>query len=135
MVKSIFDRVNMSFFSRLLDASALEQKLVAENIVNADNPAYKAKRVDFASVLSQTQEASSGRLLRTHERHIEGSMEENDGLKVDRDENPIIKTFENNVDVDKEMVKSAKNQLYYMTLSKIVGGKFRALHTTIKGRV
>jgi len=40
----------------------------------------------------------------------------------------------NNVDIDKEMVKSAENQLYYSATSKIAAVKFRALHTSIKGR-
>mgnify|MGYP002642239779 CR=1 FL=1 len=135
MIKSVFERVNIPMFNRFLDASTTQQKVVAENMANIHTPGYKAKDVDFAQVLKTKTGDFRNEGKRTHERHlVMGANSKYDNVNVDEDQTLELDSVQNNVDIDYEMVKSAKNQLFYAATSKIVFGKFKALHTSIKGR-
>ena len=135
MIKSVFERVNIPMFNRFLDASTTQQKVVAENVANIHTTGYKAKDVDFAEILKTKSGDFRNQVKRTDERHLEmGTDSKYNNIKVDEDQSLELDSVQNNVDIDHEMVKSAKNQLFYAATSKIVLGKFKALHTSIKGR-
>jgi flagellar basal-body rod protein FlgB len=136
MIKSVFDRVNVPLFSKFLDASTTQQRVVAENIANVNTPGYKAKEVDFADILRTKTSDFSNAVIKTNERHVDiGKTDRHGGVKVNQDKSLELDSLENNVDIDSEMVKSVKNQLFYTATARIVFGKFKALHTSIRGRV
>ena len=118
----------------MLDGSAARQRAIAENIANVDTKGYKTKDVDFVELLnSETQNQIS--TTHTDPRHIPiNEPGKSKYIKTNRDNTSDMTSGINNVDIDKEMVKSAENQLYYSATSKIAAVKFRALHTSIKGR-
>ena len=136
MIKSVFDRVNVPLFSRFLDASSTQQRVVAENMANVHTPLYKTKEVDFADILRSKTSNFSNAGIKTNERHLDlGVGRQYGNVKVDEDKTLELDSVENNVDIDREMVKSVKNQLFYAATAKIVFGKFKALHTSIRGRL
>ncbi len=61
--------------------------VIAENIANADTPRYKARDVDFKSVMKSTQ-AGIKELATTHRSHINASMSGKDGLVYRNPLNP-----------------------------------------------
>jgi len=132
--KAVFDKLNIPIISRMLDGSAARQRAIAENIANVDTKGYKTKDVDFVELLnSETQNQIS--TTHTDPRHIPiNEPGKSKYIKTNRDNTSDMTSGINNVDIDKEMVKSAENQLYYSATSKIAAVKFRALHTSIKGR-
>ncbi len=134
MFDGIFDKLNIPGFSRLLSASGERQRTIAENIANIATPGYKAKDVDFSQILkSENEKTIIGE--RTNSKHIPiGATLEKDGVSIVRDNSAELRSGENNVDVDVEMAKSAENQLYYSATSKVLAGKFKALHLVVKGR-
>ena len=135
MVKSIFERMNISLFNRFLDASTTQQQVIAENMANIHTPGYKSKQVNFAEILKTKSSDFKNQGICTHERHLEiGANRRYGDIKVEEDESLELDSVQNNVDVDHEMVKSVKNQLFYAATSKIVLGKFKALHTAIRSR-
>ena len=134
MFKAVFDKLNIPIFSRMLDGSAARQRAIAENIANVNTPGYRTKDIDFAEYLNtETQNQVSAN--RTDPRHIPiNESGKAKYIKMEKDNSNEMLSGVNNVDVDKEMVKSAENQLYYSATSKIAAIKFKALHTSIKGR-
>lgn len=134
MFKAVFDKLNIPIISRMLDGSAARQRAIAENIANVDTKGYKTKDVDFVELLnSETRNQIPA--TRTDPRHIPiNEPGKSKYIKTNSDNTSDMTSGINNVDIDKEMVKSAENQLYYSATSKIAAVKFRALHTSIKGR-
>jgi flagellar basal-body rod protein FlgB len=129
----IFSKIKIPSFTRFLDAAAVRQRAIAENIANVQTPGYQSKDIDFQKVLNSIEADSPSTLLVTDPRHLQNQSV--DGKPdVFEDESTVLLSGENNVDVDKEMVKSAENQLYYSVTAKIVAGKFKALHESIRGR-
>lgn len=136
MIKSIFDRVNLPTFNRFLDASSAQQRVVAENMANIHTPGYKAKEVDFAQVLRSKSNDFKNVAQKSDPRHLDmGKSGKDAWIKIDTDNSLELDSVQNNVDLDHEMVKSAKNQLFYTATSRIVAGKFKALHKAISGRI
>jgi flagellar basal-body rod protein FlgB len=116
---------------RALDYSALRQKVISENIANADTPNYKAKQVNFRSFFQQElRNAFEGR--RTDPRHI--PIRSSTSNPVQQTSNPFQYNHNgNSVDMDEEMSKLAENQIYYYALADRLSGKFNGLETVIKG--
>ncbi len=136
MLDTLFNKLNVSGFARVLDAYAARQKAIAENIANVSTPGYQAKDVDFAKMLQERGDQNDLTGLRTEERHIPlGGESPSANPTWVTDESQNLMSGENNVDIDQEMAKSAANQLYYMATSKLVAAKFKALQMVIRGRV
>lgn len=125
-----FDAVERSIspLVRGLEQRSQRQTAIAANVANADTPGYRAMDVTFRQV---AQEAGLP-LAATHPAH----------LSTIAQDSPAIVTFSggelrrdgNDVDVDREMVKLARNQIEYQFLARALGGKFRRLKEAITGR-
>lgn len=119
-----------------LDASALRQRVLVNNLANIETPNFKRSDVDFAKVLQKEMTSSfSIEAKRTDSRHIPFS---GSGSSVDprivTDETSVMNNNKNNVDVDSEMSKLAENQLSYYTLISQANYDIKHLRTAIGGR-
>ncbi|HPG37986.1 MAG TPA: flagellar basal body rod protein FlgB [bacterium] len=132
MFKAVFEKMNIPIFARLLDGSSARQRAIADNIANVNTPGYKTKDVNFAELLNSTGSGNSVSVLRSDSRHIALTDNGNEQL-IEEDKDSLSEPLSgiNNVDIDKEMVKAAENQLYYSAASKITAAKFKSLHTSI----
>lgn len=132
--RAIFEKLNIPIVTRMLDGSAARQRAIADNIANVNTPGYKTKDVNFVDILnSETRNGIT--VTRTHPRHIPiNESGKSEYIEFDCDNSSELSSGLNNVNIDQEMVKSAENQLYYSATSKIAAIKFKALHTSIKGR-
>lgn len=120
----------MQTLERSLDYASKQNQAISDNIANVDTPNYKAKEVVFKDVLGQTVKEMEGK--RTHAKHIAfGSSASAYTTKTNH-----ATTFNhngNNVDIEKEMTASAKNQIYYQSMVDRLNGKFGTLQTVIRG--
>ena len=126
----LFDHT-MNILERSLDYSALKNNVISNNIANVDTPNYKAKKVEFKSVLN---EALTNQLetKRTHPKHIPFNNQRTP-FQIVSNHQTMYNHNGNNVDVDKEMSELAKNQIYYHALVDRINGKFNSLQKVIKG--
>jgi flagellar basal-body rod protein FlgB len=114
---------------RGLDYASLNQKVISQNIANVDTPNYKAKEVEFKTVLNESLQLDA---KRTDPRHFAFKSAET---------HPAVKTRTayqynhngNGVDLDKQMSEMAENQIYFNALSDRINGKFNSLKTVIRG--
>lgn len=113
-----------------LDASALRQKIISSNISNVNTPGYKSSRVDFENVL---QKAMTGRgsLVKTHVKHIGLDEVSEVTAKVVTTEGHTMDENGNNVDIDREMVNLAANEIYYNALIEQVNRKLSGMSYVI----
>lgn len=113
-----------------LDYASLKNQTIANNIANVDTSNYKAKDVQFKSLLDQEMNQAF-RSNRTHEKHLEFGSHQT-GFKINRS-NTQYNHNGNNVDIDKEMTNLANNQIYQHALVDRVNGEFNLLQTVIRG--
>jgi flagellar basal-body rod protein FlgB len=121
---------------RSLDASALRQNVVANNIANVDTPYFKRSDVSFEELLQNEMNGVKtviGR--RTDPRHIAIGGTDNLQPKIVTDELSAMNNNQNNVDIDSEMSLLAKNQLRYNVMIQQANNEIRQVRTAIdKGR-
>ncbi|MBS4052360.1 MAG: flagellar basal body rod protein FlgB [Methylomonas sp.] len=115
-------------------ALALREKrseILAANLANADTPDYKAKDLDFKSVLSQTMD-KTGRMERTQAGHLTGP-----GTLLGADllyRNPQQASLDGNtVEAHIEQSKYAENAVQYQASLRFINNKFSGLMSAIRG--
>jgi flagellar basal-body rod protein FlgB len=107
--------------------------MLASNIANADTPGYKARDMDFGSMLAQ---ATSGRgdvaMQQTHAGHITGMPGLNDPSALYRvPSQPSIDG--NTVDEQVENAAFARNALEHQASFQFLNGKFTGMIKALKG--
>lgn len=132
-----------------LDGAYLRHKALSNNIANVSTPKYKRKDVNFIETLKSNinkinnkngdENSSSVRLANTNINHFNPGASNTrlhyngvNKFKINNYSNTSYRNDQNNVDVDAEMAKLAKNNLYYNTLTQRVAGKFSLLQEVIQ---
>lgn len=108
--------------------------LISSNIANADTPNYKAKDIDFQSVLQGMAGMNKGeQLTMTHAGHIQP----NGATAADAEELyrvPFHASLDGNtVDQQVEKAEFAQNSVQYQASLQFLTGKFQGLIKAIKG--
>ena len=100
---------------KALDFQSERQLLISSNISNIDTPGYQAKDIDFKGALKAALGTGDDLALRsTHKGHIGPNKDDIRGLQVEPFSEPDpAKSNGNNVNIDKEMMKLAENQISY----------------------
>ncbi|GER71974.1 flagellar basal body rod protein FlgB [Weizmannia acidilactici] len=113
-----------------LQYASLRQKVISNNIANADTPNYKAQDVSFKNVLQDS--VDSIKTYRTDPRHFDFSTD-TAGASIVTEPNVTYNNNGNSVDVDTEMANLASNQIYYESLIELEKGKLSSLVNVVKG--
>lgn len=121
----------ISLLEKALDYSSLKQKVISQNIANADTPNYKAKDINFQAIFQdELRHSIEGK--RTDERHIPIRSSISQPIRMTQ-KNIQYHHNGNSVDMDQEMAKLAENQIYYYSLVDRLNGKFQSLQSVIRG--
>ncbi len=123
--------------TKALDAAALRNSVIANNLANVDTPRFKRSAVNFEDELAKALNGSGGITgIRTHARHIpigpRSATEVSPRVEVQNDVS--MRNDGNNVDIDREMAALAKNTILYNALVQQVSGEFQKLKSVISGR-
>ncbi len=117
-----------------LKLRANRAELLAANIANADTPDYKARDIDFQSVLSQSM-SNAGDLRTTHSRHFDIAIGSVPGVKL-MYRNPTQPSLDGNtVDVQTERSAFMENSMMYQASLRFLNGKISGLMTAIRGEI
>jgi flagellar basal-body rod protein FlgB len=134
----LLNKPGFNMMERALDASALRQKVIANNVANVDTPYFKRSDVKFEEFL-QGQLGATGQIppiigYRTDPRHFFiGKFSSGVTPEIKTDEFSTINNNLNNVDMDYEMSLMAKNQLKYNVVIQEVNAEFKKLRTAMNG--
>ncbi|MBU1864647.1 MAG: flagellar basal body rod protein FlgB [Candidatus Omnitrophica bacterium] len=134
---SMFDLPVITSCKEILDCMSLRQKVVASNVANVNTPGYKTRDISFESVFDTTRNDMKLRLRRTHTKHFPAvyanqnmattvepfyayaPVNKNDGI--------------NDVDIDKEMLKSGEIQTNFTVFSEFLMRKYQSIKRVISG--
>ncbi|MEG0861796.1 MAG: flagellar basal body rod protein FlgB [Pseudomonas sp.] len=130
-----FDKA-LGIHEKALGFRAQRAEVLANNIANADTPNYKARDMDFASVLAaQAEKTSKGHfsLDRTNSRHIEaeGLSVGDESLQYRTPMQPSID--QNTVDAQLEQSSYAENAVGFQASFTLLNSKFKGLVSALRG--
>lgn len=108
--------------NKLMDISALRQRVLANNMANINTPGYKRLDVSFREELA-------------------GAINSGNVRKID-DVQPVIakdtdapaRPDGNTTSLQDEMAEMAENSVLYQMCTKAITAKFNRLHSAVKGR-
>ena len=118
---------------KALDSQSERHLLIASNISNIDTPGYMAKDIDFKGALRAALGTGDSLALRTtHKGHIGPNKADIKGLQAEPFiESDAAKSNGNNVNIDKEMMKLAENQITYNATIQMMAKR----HSTIMSAI
>lgn len=125
---SIYDYINV--LDTAADASALRQKVIAQNIANDDTPGYIRQDVSFERELDRAlgyspYDSMDARVAALRERDVRYRIyEDRKGFTYRMDDN--------NVDMDTENAYLAENQIKYNALMESMKVEFSNLRIVMK---
>ncbi len=117
-----------------LDASAMRDRAISQNLANVSTPGYRRKEVSFEEELKKVMELKlTGKT--TDPAHLEISklaeLKKTEAYVYEAND-PTLPGEVNNVDVDIEASKMAENQIFYNYTLKFAG--FNGFNAAITGQ-
>jgi len=126
----------LNFHHQALGLRAARQELLASNIANSDTPNFKAKDIDFSSVLREkiSTATPASTLRTTSSSHI--SHGGNNGISNNiLYRVPLQPSIDGNtVDMDSERTRFADNSIKYDASITFINMQFRNLLTAMQER-
>lgn len=128
MVSGLFG--NMSILEKSLDASMLNQKVIANNIANVDTPNFKTNSVEFEDILKSAIEKKDDS---SNNFSLDDAIKDVEPKVVQSNATSSMRTDGNNVDIDSEMAELSKNTIKYDSLIQELSSSFKRLSYVING--
>ena len=136
-IETLFQREVTPVLEAGMGFAHQKQLVIANNIANADTPNFKARDIDFASVLAaqggKGGAAAPVALARTDSLHIsaEGLALAEPGLMYRTPSHPSID--QNTVDMQVEQAKYAENAVNFQASFTFLNSKFKGLVSALRG--
>lgn len=126
----------LGIHEKALNFRAQRSEVLANNIANADTPYYRARDLDFASVLAEQSEKAQGKqisLSRTDSLHIpaDGLQLADPALRFRTPFQPSID--QNTVDMQQEQSNYAENAVQFQASFTLLNSKFKGLVSALRG--
>ena len=137
MLEQIMNSTNFDYLSRGMTAASIRQEVISHNIANVNTPNYRKTVLEFEDLLAKEiygDEPQDGKLQmnRTHDRHLPHKpLAYHAEPTMVEDMTTIMRTDDNNVDIDIEMATLAKNQLYFNALATQLGNYVTKMRNAI----
>jgi len=129
MLKGLNNTV-IPFLRQSLNAYALRQQTIAENIANADTPDYRPLKVKFEENLRQAIGEKNVNGRQTDERHI-ALGRKNMSVETAYDQ---LTQEQQELNLEDEMAELAKNQIRFEFSAQMLAGAYQAIRSSIIGR-
>jgi len=131
----IFSKTKIPVLHKSLEAYAMRQKSISDNIANVDTPGYKRSEVAFEEDLKAALDKRGLFGYRTHPKHMRVGKPKLDEVKpvpfIPEDDS--LASGKNNVDIDHEMAELAKNQIRFSYAARLMERSFSRLKSAIRG--
>lgn len=111
----MFTSVSFVAMNSALDALALRQRVIADNVANIHTPGFLAGRVSFEDSLAEAVRGGSGAVTASVDRSLEPTRENG-----------------NNVNLDTETLSNIDTNLRYQLATQAIDGTFSRLRTAMR---
>lgn len=131
-----FRLVDTTFLEKALDATALRNQVISDNIANVNNPEYQAKSVEFDGHLREAMDndkAEGKKGAFVFKSHLPKNLQiEEMGGWTKGNLAPTVETVDGSIDVNTEMGALAKNQILYQAYTSKISGIYGALKWVVE---
>ena len=126
----------LNFHQTALNVRAARQELLSSNVANGDTPNYKARDIDFSSVLSDALSSNTNKtgLTTTSPMHISSNSESSIVSQALYRVPQQPSADGNTVEMDAERTKFADNSIKYDANLTFINGQIRGLLAAIRER-
>ena len=107
------------------------QQVVASNLANIDTPGYKTRDISFHATMQELLSGDSMNLRATRPEHTQAWVPVTPQAQAFEVQGLPSRTDQNNVDLDREMLKLSQTSFGYSLITQMVRGKFRTLSVAI----
>lgn len=107
------------------------QQIVASNLANIDTPGYKTKDVTFHATIQELLSETPMPLRSSRQEHSQGRLPGPSPVQPFEVMGLISREDQNNVDLDRELLKLSETSFGYSMMTEILRGKFRTLAVSI----
>lgn len=126
-----FRLVDTTFLEKALDASALRNQVISDNIANVNNPEYQAKAVKFDEHLREAfdnDKAEGKKGSFSFKSNLPQHLQIDDiGGWTKESLKPTVESVDGAIDVNTEMASLAKNQILYQAYTSKVSGIYGSI--------
>ncbi|NLB89475.1 MAG: flagellar basal body rod protein FlgB [Syntrophomonadaceae bacterium] len=135
----LFDTPTIKLLNKSMDVTSYRNTVIADNIANVDTPNFKRREVIFEDNLQKAllKHNQYIDIRTTNFRHISTQNRQN-ALQLEPEIVEINDTSYrndgNNVDIDVESAKLAKNKIFYDSLTQSMNNEIKLLRLAITGR-
>jgi flagellar basal-body rod protein FlgB len=130
IIDKIFDS-SMQGLHKNMDMTMKRSEALLSNIANAETPGYRAVDVNFGSELDKAFERQSGALIKTNDKHM--NIGANTGVAhIVADNTGTMRKDGNNVDIDLQMAKMAKNKGSFNGSAAMIRKKLHMIRQAIR---
>jgi flagellar basal-body rod protein FlgB len=129
---AITDIPMLSMLRTRLQWSQERQRVLAENVANADTPNYRAR--DLVPPKFETPAAgplTTVSLARTDSGHLAGSGQTGPGFRSERSSSYEVRPSGNSVNLEQEMMKVAANQMDYQSVAALYTRSLSLIKTAL----
>ena len=120
-----------SVHARAMQVYGRRAEILAANLANADTPHYKARDIDFRSILAQNTGVADVAMQATRPGHIPAVEASSETVQYRVPMQPSVDG--NTVDGEVEQTRFAENTVYYQASVSFLGGTIKGLLAAIKG--
>lgn len=119
----------LDIHARALDLRSRRMEVLARNIANADTPHFKARDVDFRSVLSNARQEP---MVATRKGHVDSAVQDNsDGMRY---RIPFNVAFDGNtVELNIEQAQYGKAAADYQATLQFLEQRVSSIRRALKG--
>ncbi len=137
LLKGLFNHTKLPLLSKSLKASAIRQRVRANNIANVNTIGYQRLEVRFEEELRKSLRKRTVSGAQTDERHLPVGTQRAGRVEpeVYVPNDPGDPSGVNNVDIEYEMAELAKNQLLYTAATRFTRNTFLKMKSAIRGRI
>lgn len=126
---TIFDNV-FGIHENALKLRERRLNVLTENIANADTPNYKARDIDFKSVMRATQSGAKD-MATTHKSHIDAGKLGKDGLVYRNPLNPAADG--NTVELSVQQAEFGKESTRYTATMQFIENRIGGVRRALRG--
>jgi flagellar basal-body rod protein FlgB len=134
MISRLNSSKTLNLLAKGMDAASLRQRIIANNIANVDTPGFKISGVKFEDELKRVLDGDGIRGTKTDPRHMTIGLPNYNEVepKAFKYNDTYYRNDKNNVDIDVEMAKMAKNSIYFDACVQRMNIYFDIVNTAIQ---
>ncbi len=110
------------------------QRLLAENVANAETPGYQGRDLKQQDFTRQLQAATSVQMVSTSSGHLAGVTQGDTSFQQDRSQAFEVTPRGNSVSLEEEMMRIAQNQIDHQTAASLYSRSLGLIKTAIGKR-